>query len=156
MTATHLMEKSLQFCCQRENITRDKVIRGMQSGCCYSHSNFRYAVAKNLCRILANENDINAIYLHGSTVKDKARVSSDIDLVLHVRRKEKELSSRLEQLNFELLSYYKELLDGYASSATILLDVQLVDDYEVRQRTGYGVLISSLFNRPLKLWSNAG
>jgi len=33
-----------------------------------------------------------------------------------------------------------------------MLDVRLVDDKEVQERTGYGVLIGSLYVRPLEIW----
>lgn len=33
-----------------------------------------------------------------------------------------------------------------------LLDVQIVDDDDVRNRVGYGAMLSSLHNRPIRIW----
>jgi len=33
-----------------------------------------------------------------------------------------------------------------------VLDVQVVDDGDVKNRTAYGALLSSLFQRPIKVW----
>jgi hypothetical protein len=33
-----------------------------------------------------------------------------------------------------------------------LLDVQVVEDIDVEERTGYGALLSSVHNRPIQVW----
>lgn len=155
MTASQLIEASIEFCCDKEKSTRDEFVQLMQRGYKTVHSNFRYALAKKLCQLFENERNLRAVYVHGSTIKDNARISSDIDLVLHVERKEKKLFALIERLNSELLNHYKKLIGEEAVKITRLLDVQLVDDKEVQKRTGYGVIINSLFNRPLKIWNQA-
>jgi len=154
MTVAHIMEKSLEFCCKKEKNTREQIVEYMQAGRSNVHSDFRYALARTLCELI-NESNIYAIYLFGSTVKDDARIASDIDLVVHVKSKEEKLLSLLEKLNFELLQCYKKLLGEKALNINKFLDVHLVDDREVKDGDGYGILLSSIFNRPLKIWSKA-
>lgn len=155
MTANHLVESSLDFCCHKEQSSRNKVIQKMQQGYEDIHSNFRYALAKKLCLLLQVEQGLRAVYVYGSTVKDNARISSDIDLVLHVEKKDHRLHLLIEKLNSELLTYYKRLVGEQAVNVNRFLDVQLVDDHEVQNKRGYATLITSLYNRPLKIWDRA-
>jgi hypothetical protein len=39
-----------------------------------------------------------------------------------------------------------------ASELKHLLDAQIVDDEEVKSRVGYGALLSSIHNRPVRVW----
>jgi len=153
MTVAHLMEKSLEFCCMRERNSRTKVIECLQKGYSTVHSNLRYALAQKLCHLLDNENNLHAVYLHGSTVEDNASIASDIDLILHVKEKENKLPARLEKLNKDLLHLYRNLVGEKAVKISRLLDYQVVDDREVRERSGYGAVVNSIFYRPLKIWS---
>ena len=65
-------------------------------------------------------------------------------------RKTGALNSLVEALDGALAQQLFHLL-GRGPRAHVL-DVQIVDDTDVQNRTGYGALLSSLYHRPIKVW----
>jgi hypothetical protein len=71
-------------------------------------------------------------------------------LIVWAKRKTSALDSLVEALNRALVQRYAELIGP--SQLAHLLDVQVVNDADVDNRVGYGALLSSLRNRPIKVW----
>jgi hypothetical protein len=71
-------------------------------------------------------------------------------LIVWAKRKTSALDSLVEALNRALVQRYAELIGP--SQLAHLLDVQIVNDADVKNRVGYGALLSSLRNRPIKVW----
>jgi hypothetical protein len=53
-------------------------------------------------------------------------------------------------LDRALVKRYAELISE--PGLVHLLDVQVVDDQDVEDCTGYGALLSSTYNRPIRVW----
>jgi len=78
------------------------------------------------------------------------QLSWPLHLVVHVDRKTAAMASIVSSIERSV----RERLDSIngAPRATQVLDIQLVDDAEVGQRTGLGALLSSTTRPPLALW----
>jgi pyruvate,water dikinase len=96
---------------------------------------------------------VKAFYLFGSTKNATAGPDSDIDILIHftgMENQRKELLTWFEGWSLSL-SQINYLRTGYKSNG--LLDVHLVTDEEVQNRSGYAAMIGSLQDaaRPLAI-----
>jgi hypothetical protein len=73
-----------------------------------------------------------------------------IQVILWVQPRTAALSALVDALDAALLPRYASLVG--AEAMTRLLLVQLVDDAAVRDRVGFGLLLTSTRNRPLRIW----
>jgi hypothetical protein len=102
------------------------------------------------------DENIKAVYVadYDATPQDicfgETAKPSPIHLIAWVERKTSALDSLVEALNRALVERYADMIGP--SQLAYLLDVQAVDDADVKNRVGYGALLSSLRNRPIKIW----
>jgi hypothetical protein len=73
-----------------------------------------------------------------------------LHLIAWTQRKTVALNSLAEALDRALVQNYAELIE--APELAHLLDMQVVDDADVKNRVGYGTLFSSLHYRPIQIW----
>ncbi len=116
------------------------------------HWQWRLKMARRVAAELDGERfGVAALYLIGSTKNATAGEGSDIDLVIHFRgseAQEKELrqwlqdwSRRLAEINFERTGFRSEEL----------LDLHLVTDADLEQKTSYAVKIGAATDAALQL-----
>ncbi|SFR07338.1 nucleotidyltransferase domain-containing protein [Desulfoscipio geothermicus] len=154
MLAAAFFDNSLAFCSQKHYYSREEILQLMQKNCPTIHSRIRYALAKELGRYLGEQYaTVQSVYVYGSTMKDSAGKTSDIDLLVLVGEKTPSLAQAVQLLNDKLLSLYRVLLGDDAPPIRRMLDVHIVDTDEVAARRGYGTLIGSLYQPPTKIWS---
>jgi predicted nucleotidyltransferase len=118
------------------------------------HWRWRLQVAESIAGLLdAERYGIKGVYIFGSVNNANAGPESDIDLLIHFLGSEaqrKDLLLWLDGWNASLseMNYQRT---GYRISA--LLDVHLVNDEEVRNRTGFASRIGAISDaaRPLAL-----
>lgn len=147
-------DSSLTRCSQLCRRTRAQVLRSLQENCPDTHSRIRYALAKELGRYLGESYcQVLAVYVFGSTMNDTAGKMSDLDLLVLVKDKTACLDNSVHLLNDGLLSSYRIALNDNALPLHTLLDVHIVDAAEMFARRGYGALITSTFEPPIKIWS---
>ena len=94
---------------------------------------------------------VKAFYLIGSTKNATAGPASDIDLLLHFQGTEgqkKELMAWLEGWS-RCLSEINFLRAGYRTEG--LLDVQLITDVDIAERSSYAVKIDAITDPARKL-----
>ena len=94
---------------------------------------------------------VNAFYLIGSTKNATAGPASDIDILLHVQGNEeqrKELILWLEGWS-RCLAEVNFLRTGYRSDG--LLDVHLVSDRDIKERSSFAVKIDAITDSARKL-----
>jgi hypothetical protein len=60
------------------------------------------------------------------------------------------LDSLVEALDRALVQHYADLIGQHQLAH--LLDVQVIDDADVKNRVGYGAMLSSLYQRPIQVW----
>jgi hypothetical protein len=73
-----------------------------------------------------------------------------LHLLVWVERKTDALSALVESLDRAMAQSLANMV-GTSVDAHVL-DVQVVDDGDVKNRTAYGALLSSLFQQPIKVW----
>ncbi|MBI9045994.1 MAG: nucleotidyltransferase domain-containing protein [Anaerolineaceae bacterium] len=118
------------------------------------HWRWRQSNAESIAAKLEPERfGVQGFYLFGSTQNATARPESDIDLLIHINGSE---SQRKELLNWldgwsQSLSQTNYMRTGYKTEG--LLDVHLVTDEDIENRTSYAVKIGAISDaaRPLPM-----
>lgn len=148
-----LIRRSLEYCVKKSSsVDTREVEEKIRNNHGASNSTFRYALAKEICRQLAlDHEEIEACYLFGSSLTDAANVTSDIDLVIKVTQKSKELENSVIQIDRRILNYYKRNMNGSAKGLLKMLDVYFVDDSDIRDRIGFATVISSTHSPPIRI-----
>ena len=152
------LAQALQFCAQKMGLDGvqaviDRLQRGDSSACQYC----QYSLAKQVGESLgALDENVKAVYVvdYDATPEDlcfgEATPTSLIHLIVWAERKTGALDSLVAGLDLALAQKYADLT-GQRQLAH-LLDVQVIDDTDVKNRVGYGALLSSLYHRPIQVW----
>jgi hypothetical protein len=123
-----------------------------------SSSDIHWQWRKKMAELIAEKMDfdrfgVKGVYLIGSTKTAEAGPASDIDLLIHIPEMGESTSALkawLEGWSFCLseMNYQKT---GFISNG--LLDIHIITDEDIRQKTSYAVMIGSLDNsaRPVKV-----
>ncbi|MFQ6084202.1 MAG: nucleotidyltransferase domain-containing protein [Candidatus Aminicenantia bacterium] len=155
MTIKDMFDNALSFCCEKFNlINKSQILELLYQGDNWTHSTFRYGLAKQVASYL-NEianNSIKAVYVYGTILEDRASFTSDIDMIVHSNNKSPEFQQAIKNLDKEILEYYKDLMKGKCEAMGHILDIHIVDDKEIEQKKGYGAVITSLINTPIRIW----
>lgn len=157
-TVAVALADALEFCAQKMGLAGrpaavDHLRQGDSSACRYCH----YSIAKHMGESLgALDKNIKAVYVidYDATPEDvcfgEERQTSLIHLIVWAERKTGALNSLVEALDRALVERYKDVIG--TRQLAHLLDVQVVDDADVRNRIGYGAMLSSLHQRPIQIW----
>ena len=123
------------------------------------HDYFRHSLACQIAEYLAQLDPcVVQIYTHnyGDAEEEgedrKCGITSNINLIIHVRRKTAALSSIIWSLDQALLERYRQLIAPKGERMASLLDVQMVDDREVEESIGLGAVLRSVYVRPVRVW----
>ena len=157
-TAEFALTRALDFCTQKMGADSvqtaiDCLRQGNSTACQYCH----YSLAKQVAESLgALDENVKAVYVvdYDATPEDtcfgEATPTSLIHLIVWAERKTSALDSLVAALDRALAQRYADLIGRH--QLVYLLDVQVIDDADVKQRVGYGALLSSLHHRPIRLW----
>ena len=80
-----LIRQALDFCLGKNPHLKDResVVNLLLEEDSWVHSTFRYAISKGICAFLGmHHQELEEVYLTGSTVEDTAGFTSDIDLIM--------------------------------------------------------------------------
>jgi len=157
-TAEVALAQAMEYCAQKMGLASareavERVKEGNAAACGYCH----YSVARQVAEALgALDQNIQAAYVfdYDATPQDlcfgETVQATPIHLLVWTGRKTGALNSLVEALDGALAQQLFHLL-GRGPRAHVL-DVQIVDNTDVENRTGYGALLSSLYHRPIKVW----
>jgi len=156
-TAEIALTEALGFCAQKMRLGRQAVIDHLRQGdstaCKYCH----YSIAKQVAESLgALDENIKAVYVidYDATPEDmcfgEGTQTSLIHLIVWAERKTSALDSLVEALDCAMVERYADMIG--TRQLAHLLDVQVVDDADVKNRVGYGAMLSSLHQRPIQVW----
>ncbi len=149
-----IVQDAIKFCCVKERLTEAEFYRTLQEGREDTHSRFRYAVARGISSYLGHIDDnLESVYVYGSTMVANASSASDIDLLVKVKNKDMKTHIVLGLLDACLILAYKLLLAGLQVNINCMLDAHLIDDEDIRSRKDYASLITSFYTKPIKVWS---
>jgi len=156
--AKSALDKALRFCAQKMKLDDYHIavlLLQQQNDTAYGY--FHYDLAAHIAGYLGTlDGEIKAVYLYDydATPEDtcfgETAVSPLLHLIVWAQRKTVALNSLAEALDRALVQNYAELIG--APQLAHLLDVQAVDDADVKNRVGYGTLFSSLHYRPIQVW----
>ncbi len=146
---------ALQFCSMKLSRDVDGVIELLCEEDSLTHSYFRYSLAKHIGEYLGSlSGNFRGIYVHGSAVKSTSGPGSDIDLIVLIENRRKELGPLLAKLNAELEFQYSQLMGGeyFSGGYADFMDIKLVDREDLEKSRGYGSVLGSLHSAPVKIW----
>jgi hypothetical protein len=157
-TAEITLSEALEFCAQKTGLPgRQAVIERLQQGDRNACKYCRYSIAKNVAQSLGSlDTTIKAAYVvdYDATPEDmcfcEETQGSLIHLIVWAERKTNALNSLVEALDRALVQRYADEIG--TPKLAHLLDVQVVDDADVKNRAGYGAMLSSLHQRPIQVW----
>ena len=158
-SAQTMLSEAMQFCAQKMGIDSLDVIvdllrRNDRTVCEYC----LYGVAKGVATSLGTMDErVTAVYIldYDATPEDLCFGTLNqgtplVHLIVWTERKTAALSSLVAALDRALAQAYAELLGG--CQIGILLDVQIIDDTDVENRTGHGALLQAIHHRPIPIW----
>jgi len=107
----NLFAQALGFVSQKSRRTVQEAKTLLRQGDLWINSTLRYALAKYLCEnCLSIDKAIKSVYIYGSSLRDEARLTSDIDLAILVTKRKKQTLEFLRVLDGGILAYYKSLI----------------------------------------------
>lgn len=157
-TAEVVLAQAMEFCAQKMGLgnAEDAIGRlkqGDSAACRYCN----YSVAKQVGGALgALDENVKAVYVcdYDATPEDlcfnEAPQASPVHMIVWTERKTSALNSLIAALDRALAQNYASLMG--LDKVGYMLDVQLVDDADIQNRTGCGALLSSLYHRPIQIW----
>jgi len=158
-TAELVLDEGLAFCARKAGLDSvESVIESLRQGESTVHQYCRYGLAKKVAESIGQlDENVKSVYTldYDATPQDRCFGADDqaslIHLIVWAGRKTDALDALVKALDRALVQAYAELVN--VPQLTHLLDVQIVDDADVEGRRGYGALLSSIHNRPIKVWA---
>ena len=119
---------------------------------------YNYNIAKELGEVLGFwDKNIRAVYAHDydaatpeETCFENASPFSLVHMIIWAEHKTKALNALLETIDRAMVQHHRHMLGRIKLEH--VLDVQVVDDEDVRNRTGYGALLQSIYQPPIQVW----
>ena len=157
-TAKVALAQAMDFCAQKMGLAGHQAVaehlrQGDGNACQYCH----YSIAKKVAESLgALDEKVKAVYIvdYDATPEDlcfsAGTQASLIHLIVWAERKTNALASLVGALDRALVRRYVDMIGTHQLAH--LLDVQVVTDDDVENRTGYGAMLSSLHNQPIQIW----
>jgi len=157
-TAEIILNEGLAFCARKMRLNDSKeVVKRLQQSDTSACQYCRYGLAKKVAESVGNLDDnIKSVYVldYDATPHDlcfgPANQTSPIHLIIWAERETDALISLVAALDRALVNRYADLIS--APGLTRMLDVHVVDDQDVEECVGYGALLSSSHNRPIRVW----
>ncbi len=159
---TRMMEEALEFCAEKSGLHgKEQAREALREGDCCVCEYLRYALAQGVAEYLGSvDGTVEAVYTYepdyatsvDGSVLGRPNLSPGFNLIAKVSRKSAALSSVVASVGSALAEACGRFDCPKANASCYELDVKVVDENEVRRRTGYGALVSSLYVRPLEIW----
>jgi hypothetical protein len=159
---TSMLEKALEFCTDKAGLNgKEQAREALREGDCCVCEYLRYALAQGVAEYLGSvDGTVEAVYTYepdyatgaNGSVPDRPNLSPGFNLIARVSRKSAALSSVVASVGSALAEECGRFACPKANASCYELDVKVVDENEVRRRTGYGALVGSLYVRPLEIW----
>ena len=156
--AEEAVGKALEYCAEKmalesKQAAVDCLRQGDRSACGY----FYYSLAGQAAEWLgAWDESIKAVYVYDcdATPEDQSFSSATqpdlLHLIVWARRKTSALNAILEALDRALVQCCSEM--PHMRERRHVLDAQVIDDDGVQNNIGCGVLLSSIYTRPIRIW----
>jgi hypothetical protein len=152
------LAQALDCCAQEMRLDSSLAVADrLRQGDNVTYSYFHDSLVRQVAQLLgALDEEVKAVYIdeYDASPEDlcfgEAARTTVIYLIVWVRRKTSALSSLATALDRALAQCYANLIG--TPRLTHLLEVQVIDDAEVKNRVGYGALLSSIHFPPTEVW----
>jgi predicted nucleotidyltransferase len=138
-----MMESALEFCALRSNQPVTEIRKLIISNNLWANSTLRYALAKEIKKTLSSDPLVKDLFIYGSVMEDRARLTSDINLVLHVEDKKRDFEIWFvlvdEGLREECIKRF-----NVGKGFTTLLDCHVVTEEDLNRKAGYASMMTSM------------
>lgn len=145
-----LMDDALEFCSLRAKKQVPEIIEKIKKDDLWANSTLRYALAKEIGKTLSKDSNFRDLYIQGSVMEDRARMTSDIDLILHVKGEKSNFETWIVALDDGLVQMFHDLF-GLREGFRSLLDCHVVTDEDVSRKSGYGALLTTIHSSLTRL-----
>ena len=157
-TAAVVLAQAMDYCARKMRLSGpSSAVQAIKQGKPYARNYCNYSVAKQVAEALGHLDDnVKAVYVCelDATPEDvcfgEGVQGSPIHMIIWSTRKTSALQALVSGLDRALSEQYSSLLGD--TVRVHLLDAQVVDDADVQARLGYGALIASIHNPPLRVW----
>ncbi len=150
-TGSILLHASILTVAASRRLTRDQVVDQLCEGEAGTHADLRAAIADHLYHALVpDHSDLRSIHLFGSSTDATCGISSDVDLLVHIARPDSSVVRTLQRINREMSREYVQVTN-HGHSRFMLLDIHVVTDDEVKQRSGFAAILTSIHAPPYRL-----
>lgn len=158
-TSELILAQAMEFCARKLGLTDGQAtVERLRQGDPTASQYYTYSIAKQVAESLAALDEyVKAVYLmnYDATPEDSSLGERATLLPIHmiawVERKTGALDSLIKGLDRALLQSYTTAIGP--NRLALILDVQMTDDTDVRNRVGYGAMLTSLHQRPVQLWA---
>ena len=149
-----IITTACKYSAEKMGTTTNQVIRWLTQGCAACHCHFRRYLATSICRYLGTiDSSLKAAYLFANTSQDIVDPISNINILLWVSKDSPALLSLISWFDSQAVMEYTRLLGEVVAGIDSVLDVQVVNDYAVEHRIGYGALINCLQPPVQAIWT---
>lgn len=156
-SAAAAMNTALDFTARKAKLAGiDAAVEELREGNADARGYFEYALARELGEHLgALDDELQAVYLYNPEATPEDTVFAEhaptlVHMVVWARRRTGALTALISALDRAVSDRYVQITG--ARSIQHLLDVQIVDDAEVKSLSGFGAMLTWLHNRPLLVW----
>lgn len=158
--AENVVESATEFCARRMGMAgRGAAVARMQENDQCAREYCYYSIAEQVGSALgAMDQNVKAVYMFEceATAEDfcfgDAQYTPLLHLLVWTQRKTEALNALVAMLDRALALQFAEKVGP--QDLKHLLDVQIIDDANVEERSGYGALLTSLHHRPIKVWEH--
>ena len=158
-TVESMMGKALKTSAHKMALSdTETLVSHLNKGNSMAINYFRYDVARELGEVLGKwDKNIKAVYFWDNDAASTAEESfqnkpvfSLIHMIIWSAKKTKALNALIEAIDRVIVQQFRGLT-GLTKLENVL-DIQIIDDEDVRNRTGYAALLNSIYQPPIQLW----
>ncbi|MFC1912094.1 hypothetical protein ACFLXG_02945 [Chloroflexota bacterium] len=158
-TCESIVTKALQTSTNKMGLGDVKaLIACMKEGDSMAFNYYYYNIAKELGEVLGSwDKNIRAVYAHdydGATPEEacceNTSLFSLIHMIIWAERKTNALDALVETINHAMVQQHRHMLG--LINLEYVLDIQVIDDEDVRNRTGHAALLKSIYQPPTQVW----
>lgn len=116
-------------------------------------------IAKELGEVLGSwSKNIKVVYTcsYDEAAEDcleKLSTFSPVHMIIWAKQKNQALNALIETMDGAMVKHHRHLLG--LDKLEHMLDAQVVDDEDVKNRTGYAALLKSIYQPPIEVWRSS-
>ncbi len=162
-TVEYIVTKALTSSAQKMGLGDTEALVTCLRNCdCAAVSYYCHDVARELGEVLgAWSKNVRAVYAcrcddntSGECCLGGNTATMDlIHMIIWAEKKSKALNALIDALDSAMVQEHRRLLGRHQLKQ--VLDAQVVDDEDVRNRTGYAVLLGSIHQPPIQVWRDS-